>query len=233
MGKETARFYRTENDNKGILVELDSHQEIDKTTSIIEELKRSVQNITFKTDELKGESKVERVNVSIIGENGNKKNVGGMILKTIYEDIYEECVECGVENMRKKYRMLRELGIPVPSTFRIDDSGRRYLMNDLTCNGRYVIMDKHLPLEREAVSNIGEIRSEALVIAEKTFKAGLRFDFDAYSIVVDKRSHIGSLVALDFGSQTYIVDRDSRYYKEIRAINISCVEQFFQFAIRR
>lgn len=82
-------------------------------------------------------------------------------------------------------------------------------MSDITQEGKYVIIDKHTPLQKSSVSiNNGEALKEQLrKVAVRAFDKGngVLLHRDAYSVVVDQEG-IGQICLLDLGIGSYRVN---------------------------
>ncbi len=200
MERNTYKFYKIDKDKKGVLVTLDQ-------TKIVH-------------DDCEGESYISENKVTLIHED-QQRIIGKFILKShlghVIENKFNYYEECNEKNMREKYLRLKKANIPVPKTFRVDESKHKFLMTDLTNNGEKIIFDKHYPDSNNFIINFDEIKNQVKNIALTAYKNGIFLSLDAYCVVVDKKTKIGKVFILDFGMNSLIIENNTNInldYKE-------------------
>lgn len=148
------------------------------------------------------EGKIFRADVSVC-LGSDMRRVGGMIIKAVSPNILPEARDrvAWPEEVMKKYLWLKQHGLPVVPTLRVDIENNRILMTDITEGGKKILIDKHRKrLEKTVINNRDYLKEELLSTAERAFACGngVFLDFDAYSIVVNEHG-LGKVYLLDLG----------------------------------
>ena len=118
------------------------------------------------------------------------------------------------QEILKRHHSLKKLGFPVPNTLRISEDGLHILMTDMTRNDQFEIIDRHNLDSSLQINNLDEVKDEVLKIAKKGEENDYIFGYDAYAVVVDKKTNLGHVIILDIGSGIHNQNRLQSMYQE-------------------
>jgi hypothetical protein len=192
-------------------------------------MERVIEGDFYKNLDTKKTTRIRGSLINQLGQVGTEGEVGFYNLEIIKKQTYQPtslrvCIkeinidtfkfsECTVDEILKKYLLLKNIGLPVVPFLRCDGK-KRILMTDLTNNGKSEVIDSHLPKpENIEIKNIGLIKKESYEAANLAFENGIFLYQDAYAVVVDKQTRIGRFNLIDIGRKTKI-DNDCFYDQE-------------------
>ena len=118
------------------------------------------------------------------------QNMGPMIVKEMNPRILQIYPEARWDDVYKKHKFLRQLGLPVVETIMFDPENNRYLMTDVTQGGSYGFIDRRNKTVFGVVSNPYEVIKNVYDMAKIAFSNGngVFLNKDAYGLKV-----VGSL----------------------------------------
>ncbi len=162
-----------------------------------------------------GEGEKTKIDASI-SKNGRTRELGTMFAKET--KVHPKLPETQPQHVLAKHRRLKELGIPTIPTLRYDPAINKYLMTDMTQDGKNKIIDQHNPLNRSGIiiKNLDEVKKEIREVAIKAYNSGngLFLNSDAYSVVVDENG-FGKVCVLDLGAGAYELKNSTIIYYEL------------------
>lgn len=142
---------------------------------------------------------------------GNKsKTLEGLIVKSYQEKVKEgrQYPESEVGMQQQKWRRLKDLGIPVVNTFRIDKEKQIILMTDVTENGskHYFNADKPISKKFRKIVNKDDIIQQVKEIAVRSYNngSGLYLEVDAYALVIDEDGQ-ATVMIVDVGQGSVLL----------------------------
>jgi hypothetical protein len=105
----------------------------------------------------------------------------------------------------KKHHLLKSIGLPVTRFMLANEADNMIVMPDLSNNGRYRIIDKHLPNSWNKIANVNDIRKRLFEIANLAYDCNFFLSIDSYMLILDRDTYMTYPFLVDIGARSRLI----------------------------